>query len=78
MPSVLLTLLVEQYEGHLVRKKTEWWDAGIVICLGQGADWHMAHLMPLPLLLYSKSKLHDITLQLWYVRFQNTRKSYFC
>jgi len=29
--------------------KTEWWDAGMVICLGQGADLHMAQLMPLPL-----------------------------
>jgi len=28
---------------------TEWWDAGVVICLGQGADLHMAQLMPLPL-----------------------------
>jgi len=29
--------------------KTEWWGAGVVICLGQGADLHMALLMPLPL-----------------------------
>jgi len=29
--------------------KTEWWDAGVVICLEQGADLHMAQLMPLPL-----------------------------
>ena len=28
--------------------KTEWWGAGMVICLGQGADLHMAQLMPLP------------------------------
>jgi len=27
----------------------DWWDAGVVMCLGQGADFHMAHLMPLPL-----------------------------
>jgi len=29
--------------------KTEWWGTGMVICLGQGADLHMAQLMPLPL-----------------------------
>jgi len=29
--------------------KTEWWDAGVVICLQRGADLHMAQLMPLPL-----------------------------
>jgi len=29
--------------------KTEWWDAGVVICLEQCADLHMAQLMPLPL-----------------------------
>jgi len=31
--------------------KTEWWDAGVVTCLGQGADLHMAQMMPLPLTL---------------------------
>ena len=29
--------------------KTEWWGAGVVICLERGAHWHMAQLMPLPL-----------------------------
>jgi len=29
-------------------QKTEWWGAGVVICLEQGADLHMAQLMPLP------------------------------
>ena len=28
---------------------TEWWGAGMVICLERGADLHMAQLMPLPL-----------------------------
>jgi len=28
-----LTLLVEQQEGHPACKKTEWWGAGMVICL---------------------------------------------
>jgi len=42
-------LLVGQQEGHLACKKLEWWGAGVVICLEQGADLHMAQLMPLPL-----------------------------
>jgi len=29
--------------------KTEWWGAGVVVCLEQGADLHMAQLMPVPL-----------------------------
>jgi len=44
-----LTLLVELQEGHPACKKTEWWGAGVVICLQRGADLHMAQLMPLPL-----------------------------
>ena len=37
----------------------EWWGAGVVICLEQGADLHMAQLMPLPLTVscFSKSRL---------------------
>jgi len=27
--------------------KTEWWGAGVVICLERGADLHTAQLMPL-------------------------------
>jgi len=27
--------------------KNEWWGAGVVICLEQGAELHMAQLMPL-------------------------------
>jgi len=44
-----LTLLVGRQEGHPACKKTEWWIAGVVICLEQCADLHMAQLMPLPL-----------------------------
>jgi len=29
--------------------KTEWWGAGVVVCLEQGADLHIAQLMPLAL-----------------------------
>jgi len=36
-----LTLLVGRQEGHPAYKKTEWWDAGVVICLERGADLHM-------------------------------------
>ena len=42
-------LLVGWQEGHPACKKTEWWGVGMVICLEQGADLHMAQLMPLPL-----------------------------
>ena len=44
-----LTLLVGRQEGHPACKKTEWWVAGVVVCLEQDADLHMAQLMPLPL-----------------------------
>jgi len=38
--------------------KIEWWGAGVVICLEQGADClHMAQLIPLPLTVYVKSRL---------------------
>jgi len=43
-----LTLLVGQDEGHPACKN-EWWGAGMVICLEQGVDLHMAQLMPLSL-----------------------------
>jgi len=38
--------------------KTEWWGAGLVVCLEQGADLHMAQLMPLPLTLSCFSEIH--------------------
>jgi len=33
--------------------KTEWWGAGVAVCLEQGAELHMAQLMPLPLTVAS-------------------------
>jgi len=48
-----LTLLVGWQEGLL---KAEWWDAGVVMCLVQGADLYMAQLMPLPLTISCSSK----------------------
>ena len=52
-----LTLLVGRQEGHPACKKTEWWGAGVVICLERGADVHMAQLMPLPLTVSCFSKI---------------------
>jgi len=46
-----LTLLVGQQERHLACKKTEWWDAGMIICLERGVDLHMTQLMLLPLIV---------------------------
>ena len=52
-----LTLLVGRQEGHPACKKTEWWGAGVVICLELDADLHMAQLMPLPLTVSCFSKI---------------------
>jgi len=49
--------LVGQQEGHPACKKTERSVAGVVICLEQGADLHMAQLMPLPLTVSCSSKI---------------------
>ena len=60
MPSVLW-----RQEGHPACKKTEWWGAGMVICLERGADLHMAQMMPLPLTVSGFSKI-QICLPFWY------------
>ena len=52
-----LTLLVGWQEEHPSCKKTEWWGAGVVICLQRGAGLHMAQLMPLPLTVSCFSKI---------------------
>jgi len=52
-----LTLLAGWQEGHPACKKTEWWGAGVVICLERCADLHMAQLMPLPLTVSCFSKM---------------------
>ena len=59
-----LTLLVGRQEGHTACKKTEWWGAGVVICLERGADLHVAQLMPLPLSLASAKS--GLVLPFWY------------
>ena len=38
-------------------EKSEWWGAGMVICLEQDADLHMAQLMPLPLTVSCFNKI---------------------
>jgi len=44
-------------------------DAGMVVCLGQDADLHMAQLIPLPLTISCSSK-SSLVLHFW---FQLTR-----
>jgi len=51
---IALMMLVGRHEGHAACKKTEWWGAGVVICLELGADLHMAQLMPLTVSCFSK------------------------
>ena len=51
----VLTLLIGWQEGQ--KHLFEWWGAGMVICLEQGADLHMAQLMPLPLTAFCFSKM---------------------
>jgi len=60
-----LTLLVGRQEGHPACKKTEWWGAGMVICLERCADLHMAQLMALPLTVSCSNKI-QIGLPFWY------------
>jgi len=52
-----LTLLVGQQEGHPGSKKLSGGVVGVVICLEQGADLHMAQRIPLPLTVSCFSKI---------------------
>ena len=52
-----LTLMVGRQEGHPACKKTEWWGAGVVICLERDADLHVVQLMPLLLTVSCFSKI---------------------
>jgi len=56
-----LTLLAGWQEGHSACKKLS---GGMLVwlCLGQGADMHMAQLMPLPLTIACSSKSIGFTL----------------
>ena len=40
--------------------KTEWWGAGLVVCLERGAVLHIAQLLPLPLTACRFSKIQMI------------------
>ena len=60
-----LMLLVGRQEGHPACKKTEWWGAGVVICLEWVADLHMVQLMPVPLTVSCFSKI-QIDFTFWY------------
>jgi len=40
--------------------KTEWWGAGVVVCLERGADYHEAQLMPLPLTVCCFSEIQIV------------------
>ena len=55
MPSVLWRCWFGSRKG-IRPVKTEWWDAGMVMCVGQGADLYMVQLMPLPLNISCSSK----------------------
>jgi len=61
-----LTLLAGQQERHPACKKLS---GGVLawFCLKQGADLHMAQLMPLPLTVSCFSKI-QIGLPFWYRR----------
>jgi len=49
-----MTLLVGRQKGRPTCKKLS---GGMVVCLEQGADLHMAQLMPLPLTVSCFSKI---------------------
>ena len=56
LPSVLWRCWLGGRKG-IRPVKTEWWRAGMVICLERGADLHMAQMMPLPLAVSCFSKI---------------------
>jgi len=60
-----LTLLVRRQEGHPACKKQSGGGAGVVVCLEQGADLHMAQLMPLHSLSLASVK-SGLVLPFWY------------
>ena len=64
-PSVLWCCWLGDRKGIRSVKKTEWWGAGMVVCLERGADLHMAQLMPLPLTVSCFSEV-QIGLPFWY------------
>ena len=59
IPSVLWRCWLGSRKG-IRPVKTEWWGAGVVVCLDRGADLHMAQLMPLPLTVSCFSKIQTV------------------
>ena len=57
LPSVLWHCWLGGRKGIRPVKRTEWWGAGMVICVQQGADLHTEQLMPLPLTVSCFSKI---------------------
>ena len=62
--SVLVTIFLQCFDavGWAAGRasglyRTEWWGVGVAICLEQGADLHVAQLMPLPLTVSCFSKI---------------------
>jgi len=55
--SKMLRFYPPRFSGN-ISPTTEWWGAGVVVCLVQGADLHSAQLMPLPLTVSCFSKIH--------------------
>jgi len=56
LPSVLWHCWLGDRKG-ILPVKTEWWGAGVVVCLERGADLRIAQLMPLPLTVSCFSKI---------------------
>ena len=56
LPSVLWRCCLGGRKG-IRPVKTEWWGAGMVICLERGADLHMAQLMPMLLTVSCVGKI---------------------
>jgi len=63
-PSVLLCYWLGGRKG-IRSVKSDWWGSGVLICLVQGADLHMAQLMPLPIIVFCSSKSR-LVLPFWY------------
>jgi len=64
LPSVLWLCWLGSRKG-IQPIKTQWWGAGMVISLRQGADMHMAQLTPLPLTISCSCKSW-LVLPFWY------------
>ena len=75
MPSVLWRCWLGSRKG-IRPVKTEWWGAGVVICLGQDAYLHMAHLMPLPLTSSCSSKSRLVLPSWFYLSGADSPKQY--